>query len=274
MRWRWTQGGKATPRPHAVRRSARGGLACLLALFVFALVASAPASAHRPYFTRVEKIVLPDGQPGEMRLLHGDGIIVSDPIRILVLDAEGRLLARSRQSQTLTMVCEGGGRCRGVDLGAGAALELDPASFRSDGPLVPGLGDRDRDGLWSLERGEEGWGFKARRIRAHEKVWAEFSLARQHFAFMAFLVALGFVAAGLALVGPRRPLGGQTWRLVLWAAVTLVRLVGCAIIALVSLLLTALLGLTDSIWLGSLAAGAAVLLLVRHLVRSRSTAAG
>ena len=50
----------------------------LLAFVVASLLAS-PAAAHRPFFTQVEAIQLPNGERGEVRLLHGDGIL--GPIR-------------------------------------------------------------------------------------------------------------------------------------------------------------------------------------------------
>ena len=51
--------------------------------------------AHRPYFTQSAKIALPDGKIGEMRLLHGDGIFFTDPVRVIVIDASGRLAGYS-----------------------------------------------------------------------------------------------------------------------------------------------------------------------------------
>ena len=38
------------------------------------LFAADAALAHRPYTTQVRKVALPEGQLGEVRLLHGDGI--------------------------------------------------------------------------------------------------------------------------------------------------------------------------------------------------------
>lgn len=73
----------------------------------FMLVASGNAWAHRPYFTQIEPIVLPNGQPGEMRLMYGNSIFSADPARILVLDRDRRLLASSYQSISMNLLCDG-----------------------------------------------------------------------------------------------------------------------------------------------------------------------
>jgi hypothetical protein len=58
-----------------------------------------PGSAHSPYFSRSAEISLPDGSRGQLRLLHGDGIMASDPVRLVLLDPSGRLLARSEKAE-------------------------------------------------------------------------------------------------------------------------------------------------------------------------------
>ena len=50
-----------------------------------------PAFAHRPYYTQVEKIRLPNGDIGEVRLLNGDEIMVADPVRAVIVDPQNKL---------------------------------------------------------------------------------------------------------------------------------------------------------------------------------------
>lgn len=90
----------------------RHSLVLLLLTAVLPGVGTGSAFAHRPYFTKVARIVLPDGQPGEMRLLNGDGIFLVDPTRIVLLDQENRLLARSSESVDISLICDrDGGSC-------------------------------------------------------------------------------------------------------------------------------------------------------------------
>ena len=250
--------------------AARPGDAIVTRMFFLTLAlasaASGSALAHRPYFTQVESIVLPDGQPGEMRLLHGDGIFLADPVRILVLNREGQLLASSRRGMTMLLTCDCNERsCWGYD-GAPSALVLDPASFRM-GPIVPGLTDGERSGLWPFEREEETWGFKVRYASISEIVRAELALARRALRPLALLVALGVPAATLAVVGVRCPRGTKWWSFGLWAAGILLCLVGLATIMLVALYCFLLVGLTPIAWLASLGLGASPILLAWWMVK-------
>lgn len=88
-----------------------------------------PAAAHRPYVTQIEKIALPDGTVGEMRLLHGDGIIISDPVRAIVVGADGRLRARSVHTWAMVLMCPRVDRCRAIDLHKNRAYEIEPVTF-------------------------------------------------------------------------------------------------------------------------------------------------
>jgi hypothetical protein len=142
--------------------------------FLLAILAMGPAWAHRPYFSDVGKIRLPDGTLGEARLLNGDGIFGPDPVRVLILDAQNRLLARSHKSVLMALSCEQDGRCLIFDLSRRKVLDLEPSSFRQ-GAVVPGADDRDS--LWDLEDGEEIWGFAPRnptpgeRLKSYGLLW-------------------------------------------------------------------------------------------------------
>lgn len=233
-----------------------------------AFAASGSALAHRPYFTQVEPIVLPDGQPGEMRLLHGDGIFIVDPVRILVLNREGQLLASSPQGIRMLLTCDRNeDSCWGYD-GTLSALVLDPASFRI-GPVVPGLTDGERSGLWPFEYQEEAWGFKVRYASISEIVRAELALARRAPRPFALLIALGVAAATLAVVGVGRSSSQKSWHIWLWAAGILLRAVGLLIILLVASYCFLLVGLSLVAWFMSLGLGASLVLLPWWMVRRK-----
>jgi hypothetical protein len=69
----------------------RHRLATILAAMI--VMAASAASAHSPYYTQIAKIRFPDGQVGEVRLLHGDGIVYTDPVRPVIVDQQWRLVA-------------------------------------------------------------------------------------------------------------------------------------------------------------------------------------
>ena len=113
------------------------------------LIVASPARAHRPYFTQVEKITLPDGQRGELRVLNGDGIFFADPQRVLLLNADGNLIARSYQAVPMVISCEHPDQCRIVDLSSDTILEIDPATFRFV-PIVYCFRDEVLDQIWVM----------------------------------------------------------------------------------------------------------------------------
>lgn len=245
-------------------------LTFLILTLAFVLAASCPSYAHRPYFTQVEPVVLPDGQPGEMRLLKGDGIFFADPARILVLDREQRLLARSHRSTTMSLLCDRDRySCLGYD--GFSVLTLDPASFKS-GAVVPGLGRDERSELWAFEDGAEDWGFTVGWASIAQVMKGESMMARQRPRTLAFLATLG-TAAALLVAGMGRSLDGHRPPSVLRAFGVLLRLAGLAVVLLVALYLVALTGLTTALWLVSFGSGAALVLLARHLLRRNRTVA-
>ncbi|QRM28596.1 hypothetical protein [Microvirga sp. VF16] len=130
-------------------------------MLAITVIGASPAFAHRPYFTQVEKIRLPGGEMGEARLLNGDGILGPDPVRVVLVDGQGRLLARSHKSRSMALACREEGQCLIFDFSTGKILDPDPSSFQR-GPIVPSLSDDEREGLWGLEDGSEDWGFTDR----------------------------------------------------------------------------------------------------------------
>lgn len=157
---------------------------------IAAALMPAPASAHSPYFTQTEKLALPDGRVGTIRLLHGDGILLADPVRAMVLDDQGRPLARSSWSGAMTISCDREHRCRVYDFTQLKRHEPDPASFRAEAGLD--LANED----FGPVRGQEGYGFASRRMTP-----ADFILS--HAAYVAqnkFFSSVAFVAGAFAIM--------------------------------------------------------------------------
>lgn len=243
----------------------------VLALLLAALGAL-PASAHSPYFSQSEPILLPDGQPGEMRLLRGDGIIFADPTRIVVLDRDSRLLALSHEGVLMTLICRTGqASCWGYDHATGQVLILDPATFRRDGPIVPGRNQREE--LWDIEGSGGSWGFAVRGASIAEWLEVAWTLAHEMSRVMALLAATGAAVAATVLLGARRPRNRQAWRLWLWAIGLVLLCVGSAVAIVVAGYVGLLIGLNLTIWAAALGIGAAPILLAWALARWRKPAA-
>lgn len=75
-------------------------------MFLFCLISAIPANAHSPYYTQTEIIGGPNNKTVSMKLLHSDGIFFADPIRAVIVDGNGRLLAASPMSTTLFLSCK------------------------------------------------------------------------------------------------------------------------------------------------------------------------
>ncbi|WP_112663679.1 hypothetical protein [Microvirga flavescens] len=227
--------------------------AFILAL-VLAVVVSDPAHAHRPYYSQVEKIRLPDGQIGEVRLLHGDGVIVTDPVRPILVDGKGRLIARGPKFYSLVVSCDAERHCIIVDLWSVSTLTLDPASFR-EGAEQSTAQPRDRTDDWALEGEVEDWGFSVREATSSEFWSATLAQATMHIPF--FLVLTGLAAAGAAIfVVPLRLSSPSV--VCLWVARAFFLIAGLVIYCLfagLSFMFAMFAGLSAHLWLLSLLLG-------------------
>jgi hypothetical protein len=144
-------------------------------LLAFAVLSAAEtAQAHSPYFTRTEKLALPDGTTGQIRLLHGDGVILADPVRAMILDAQGRPLARSSWSFSMLLDCDGDHRCRVFNFDRLLIHQPNPATFRAEPALD--LGNED----W-MYRETEGHGFTTRRMTLSDLASGYAAFLTQHW---------------------------------------------------------------------------------------------
>jgi hypothetical protein len=231
------------------------------ALAVMLAFAGVPAWAHSPYFTQIERIDLPDGTQGELRLLHGDGIFLADPVRVIAVDSQERLIARSEHGAIAHILCKPPGRC--VAYLDGRVLEVSPDI--EPGPVVSkALSDYGSDERSPLEGSKQPSGFITRPGKLTEHVAANLSIGEKTWPFLLIHALLAAVAS-LAIVGfvilPYR-----SGRRALLIAGSIGTLLVIPLLAAVSLYFALLVTITDILWLGSLAIGAG---LVFCLVRPR-----
>lgn len=225
--------------------------ALLIALLPLALPAA--AQAHSPYFTQSLEITLPDGRTGQLRVLKGDGILGADPARAVILDAEGRSLARTPRTFVIQLVCDAARRCIAVDPGSWTTYEIDPASFRV-GQVIR----LREDAIWDLEHGPEAWGFRARPASLPELIRAEVTQAQELGTTMLPFVYIGAVFGLAMAIGNRVPASNRPgWRIafVIW---TILRVLMFIAAASISLLLASIIGITTLLWLALMAFGAII----------------
>jgi hypothetical protein len=249
--------------------------ALLIVTLAIVVAGTSSARAHRPYFTQVEKIRLPTGELGEARLLNGDGILGPDPVRVIILDAQGRLLARSHRSLSMGLSCQEAGHCLIFDFTNDRILELDALAFRQ-GEQVPGLGDEHRNDLWDLESGKDAWGFTLRELAQSERPTSLWALLIQ---YLPVIIINGLIGAICALLGLKLftniKIRTATFLELLAAAFTLVVLAPIGIfLVFVSGYFSFLAGLPMMVWLASMTTGAALFLTGYSLVRAVCRRAG
>lgn len=200
-------------------------LRCSLAAWLLAAILSFTAGAAWAYppasLKRVEPILLPDGQRGTMRIVVGDGFL-SDPVRIVILDAQNRLIARGPRTNWLSLVCEAPLRCHGYDHGSGEVIAPDPATFGKDGPIVRPVDDRDD--LAEVDDDATAWGVTVRPATWGQWLSAESGLLARTPPMMLGLFAAFGLVAGLCSIGVRRPRTVPPPDVPFWLAALLFRL--------------------------------------------------
>ncbi|KQO60554.1 MULTISPECIES: hypothetical protein [unclassified Methylobacterium] len=228
------------------------------------------AVAHTPYMTQTERLTLPDGEQGEIRLLHGDGILFSDSVRLLVLDGRGRPLARSGKYSLISLICDGTPRsCRGYVHDTAGVLTIDPSSFRSADTTLPSASVEGDDFMWSMESGNESWGFAARMASPSEIVFRESAFIMEHPYLHGSVMGLGCLTAVLAFVGTWRPTHRSRWLHTLWAFSILLRAMTAALVLYLIFALFVVIPLSLVSTLLSFTVGIAIVLGIRkHWGRS------
>lgn len=218
-----------------------------------ALVLPTATQAHSPYFTESVEITLPDGRTGQLRVLKGDGILGADPARAVILDAEGRSLARTPRTTVIQLACDAARRCIAVDPGSWTTYEIDPGSFRVGEVIRP-----REDAIWALEHGPETWGFRARPASLPELIRAEVTQARELGTTMLPFVAIGAVLGLAMTIGNRVPASNRPGRRVVFVIWTILRLLIFIAAAGISLLHASMIGITTLLWLALMAFGAVI----------------
>ena len=171
----------------------------LIGLFAIALLLSIahvdPGRARELTLAAVVPIDLPDGQVGAIRLFHGDGVYVADPVRLIVLDAAGHLVGYSHETFPISIICSVERKCVGYDHRNGVILEFDQAT-KYLGPVIT---DGLNAGLWFGPRNT----FVNMRIReptSSEFAAANIQVVKDNYYVVALIFTVGIFMGVLALV--------------------------------------------------------------------------
>jgi hypothetical protein len=165
-----------------------------IALLAFTWVfASSAALAHRPYLSSERApLVLENGTPAELRLLHGDGILISDPVRPIVVGGKGDIYALGPHGEAITFTCAKQD-CRVFIVMAGASLPyvfiLDRATFKSEPGYRFSIDDPDVSDR--AQRAEETFGFRAVPLKPGLLIQSIMAFLASSPLRVAFLVLLG-----------------------------------------------------------------------------------
>jgi hypothetical protein len=122
------------------RWKAMNTLKCLLVLLC--TISAQPALAHSPYFGQSEQLPLNEGKTFALKLLYGDGIFASDPVRAIVVDRELRVRALSPLALKLHIICrlpENERPCVVYDRLTGLVYQPDPETWET-GPVIEAYG--------------------------------------------------------------------------------------------------------------------------------------
>ncbi|WP_156381940.1 MULTISPECIES: hypothetical protein [unclassified Aureimonas] len=153
--------------------------AMLLALSLFVVARVHSAQAHSPYYTAVDTISVDGRESVSLKLLNGDGIFFADPMRAVVIDQHGTLLAASPLSVALTLLCRSVGHqrtCVVYDELPRMIYETKPSLWRNVGVI-----EEDGRPIEYPEYEMEERGFIQRKATIAETASAEFAGAIQRW---------------------------------------------------------------------------------------------
>ena len=132
-----------------------------LAIAMILVAVAGAAQAHRPYLAGGHLALYMGGccEPTELRLLYGDGIIGSDPVRPIVVGAQGQVYALGPKSDAAAIACNGS-QCRifiyRADDVLPRVLVPDKSNFMVRDPVHR---VDDDDAIAATERAEQSYGF-------------------------------------------------------------------------------------------------------------------
>jgi hypothetical protein len=145
--------------------------ALMFLLGVLVGVCCEPAAAQIPYFSQAESIPATGYEAVTLRLLHGDGFLLSDPARAVVISRDGRLLAASPISMSLRIICEGIDllrKCLAYDDLTRTVYQPDERQWRDSGLI-----ERDGQAQNFPAESSSDFGFVGRPATLGEIVWFE-----------------------------------------------------------------------------------------------------
>lgn len=142
-----------------------------LILIIIATLQTHRAWAHSPYYSSTESFSANGQDDITLKLLNGDGIFFADPMRAVVVDQHGNLLAASPMSTALTLVCT----ITAPQRTCFAYDELSQVIYEPKPDLWQDAGTIEKDGrpIAYPEDGMTDFGFAQRSATATEVVRAE-----------------------------------------------------------------------------------------------------
>ncbi|MGB0967744.1 MAG: hypothetical protein ACPGUX_06135 [Halocynthiibacter sp.] len=134
-------------------------------LFPFMAFWAFSAMAHAPYYTQVGTFQTESGAEFSIKLLHGDGILGSDPVRAIVVNADGQVHAVSPLAGQLFLLCDGSvSGCNVYDGATREVHELNLADWWAGGMTVE---ESSKPSLHPFDMGED-YGFVQRQATIGE----------------------------------------------------------------------------------------------------------
>lgn len=136
-----------------------------LAFLLFFFVSAPSAMADPMYFGRTGPISLPNGKIGIIYELLGRQTIGPTPVRLLMADENGVLIAVGPRDFSWMVSCNAGvTQCWGYDPETNQILEPDPKIVKADYVLIGKHPEQIEEDF--LQKNREIWGFKQRQATA------------------------------------------------------------------------------------------------------------